>query len=204
MVDFLWQPSALGLSDDVSNGCGTPDFVLSLKPNLLGSSFIASPMFCKDTSAEALVSAWSKHVENIVAPKIPYVKTNLKVLQNMLAILYDMPTYPEFVIASNEYMHLRPVPKGHVPDNPTITVGPDSEGSWCAAVPIDWVLQKGNATDDEVYYYLKNVLGGSHLMGGRAAIAHDGTTALPAQVRTAALEQNIPNQNNYSNAMRIR
>jgi FAD/FMN-containing dehydrogenase len=106
----------------------------------------------------------------------------LLLLQALLVVAADWRTYPQQMIADN--LASPRAPLGHVPDDPPPTLRADTRTTWSAAVPTTWLLQK----NDLVHAFFRSACTGAHVIGGLAATAHDGATAVPAQVRAAGLQ----------------
>lgn len=183
-IDFLFDPRAVNSTEDASNACGSPGAGFSL------GGFAG--LYCKDGAAQELSRAWAAFVRETVVRVLPVFASHSALLQRALGIVADMVTYPQFLIYSNAFNPLSPspqrVPIGRVADNPSVNLRPDNWGCWSGAVPIDWLLQK----NDDVHFYFKYILAGAHLVGGRAATAHDQMTAIPSSMRKAGFQQSIP------------
>lgn len=179
LVDLLFNPSALGLSEEVSHSCGSPGSSFSLTGTLGGSYF--NGVYCwESATATSVVQAWQAYSRAVVLPAFP----DLAPVQNDLHLFLDTSyqgSYAEMMLASHDPR----VPAGHVPDNPAPATFPDNLNlCWSALVPAAWLVQK-NA---EVHYFLDKVLTASHLTGGAAAQAHDQMTAVPAAEREAGFQ----------------
>lgn len=176
MIDFLWQPSNLGVSEAHSNGCGSAAITIDVNK--------FSGLWCKDGAAEVLISTWKDYVVQKVITQIPFIASYSSMLQGLLCVKEEWVTYPQRMIRANDDAATPRAPIGHVPDNPPTTVGADTSGTWSAAIPIAWLVQKS----DVVHAAIKYLINGCHLMGGHVPTAHDGMSAVPSSVRQAGLE----------------
>ena len=180
MVDFLFQPSALGVSEQASNGCGSPGFGL----RFTDKGDIDGDTYCKEDSTAALISAWVKYFTNTVAPLRKEFAAKAEILSKNFLVQQDLgATYPEYKMANPPSR----APKGRVPDDPAPTVGSEIDGGLCITVPIEWLIQKNK----DVYEFMKFYLSKAHMIGGLGMKAHDGMTSVPEHQRSGGIQLGI-------------
>jgi FAD/FMN-containing dehydrogenase len=170
-VDYLLNPSKLGIDKNRSNDCGSP--ALNVNYNQLIS------LFCGSTDgAAAFLAAWNNQVDSMADP----------ILKNDLKNLFGTvnASYPEFAIASNFNSW---VPAGKVPDTPWPAWFPDRANSglnsWCSAqIPLN-LFTSENITHRDLVYETMSIAGLQHLTGGNVAMASDRMNAVPLAERTS-------------------
>ena len=166
LIDVLYDPAAVGISEEASLNCGQsslrfflPDFDL---------------LFCHDGGGEELMRAWTTYWQNYTSAGRPVpeaMQTEWDAwVDGGLAVSHPR-SIPSMLIASFTTAYDNPYPEGHVPDNPKPWVAPDS--AWSAVVPTAFFLQK----NDDVHDMLRERAPGGgvmfHLAGGRVGIAQD-------------------------------
>ena len=164
LIDVLYDPAAVGISEEASLNCGQsslrfflPDFDL---------------LFCHDGGGEELMQAWTTYWQNYTSAGRPVpeaMQTEWDAwVDGGLAVSHPR-SIPSMLIASFTTAYDNPYPEGHLPDSPNPWVAPDS--AWSAVVPTAFFLQK----NDDVHNLVREpITGGAfHLAGGRVGIAQD-------------------------------
>merc|ERR1719399_1847834 len=144
-VQFLYDPAALGVSDDASNGCGQSAMKFRL--------FERGPVFrrfdsiyCRDswpTPNATAVRVWQRYVaENAGAGGDAELQPFLSDLMELLTMTYK-GDYAYKSIMGNANAYPRPAPIGHMTDEEyTGTIPQTGAGSWSSLVPKAYLLQK--------------------------------------------------------------
>ena len=164
-IDVLYDPAAVGISEEASLNCGHASF------NFFLPDF--RELFCHDGGGEELMRAWTTYWQNYTSAGRPVpeaMQTEWDAwVDGGLAVSHPR-SIPSMIIASAT-TYDNPYPEGHLPDSPNPWVAPDS--AWSAVVPTAFFLQK----NDDVHDMLRERAPGGgvmfHLAGGRVGIAQD-------------------------------
>lgn len=189
-VSFLFDPAALGVSEEHSNGCGHPSVTLQLSPTAF------TGLWCKTSASAALVGAWRSYVTTTLTPAASLSPSEASLVHALLGNTSTFANYPQFVIQLAGtglplpgFIAPLTVPIGHVFDSPRPETLAQGQRGWSGTFPIAWFKTKS----DDVRLFLLYVQGGGHLVGGKAQVASDGTTSNSAAIRAAGIESIVAN-----------
>jgi len=181
LVDFLFNPASVGVSEYESMACGSAAFNGKLLDNLQGNG-----LWCKQSAGKAYIRAWSELDFEQLAGLTP---SEASITRNMWGFASNFSNFPEWIIqgygVATGSSPLR-IPIGHVADNPKPMVTSQSIFQWTATIPREWLLTK----DEHVHMYMSQ-LGGAHLIGGKANVSSDGQTSNSLSIRNAGIEDQL-------------
>jgi hypothetical protein len=196
MIDFLWDPSAMGITAAESNGCGYG--VLTMGPTLTQPTNTFTGLMCTNTSGQVLVAQWYNFcMQNFTQAGMS--TANATVMANWVVIPGQDPpwtwdaTWGEheiFLSTSPIFGDLaaaQKVPYGEVIDLPGPEVQASASGKWVATVPAEWLRLKNN----DVHLFMRAV-NGAHLWGGNSLISSDGMDSC-GSIRTTVFEVDVTN-----------
>jgi len=177
LLDLLYHPSNLGITEEVSSKCGSP----SLHFNWMVKSFL----LCYDNVwANVLSTKWIERVDAIGdGSEFDIIREDVR---SLFMRNDTFRSYTEFTLSiADDFM-----PENVVPDYPPPSfVADKGYGGWCSAVIPAWWL--ANAENDEQrskdIYEILSTGSGEHVTGGFVGKAHDQTTAVPPYQRESGL-----------------
>jgi hypothetical protein len=181
LVDFFFNPSNLGLTEEISSNCGGPSINFNGFMDLDDPTGIDTFFVCYDGALANMTQAWHSTVDDAVVDD-PDLKNITEQLKGFF-VSFEHTSYPEAVVQ---------IAKGRdpdfagdrVPDDPPPMYTPwKGFGGWCSSmVPQAWLREKG----DDVFELLRS-RSGEHMIGGNVAIAHDQMTSVTQAQRDTGL-----------------
>jgi hypothetical protein len=173
VVDFtvaiFWNPSTLGVEEEVSNRCGSPSWRMTSPLGLCHGKGVA----------DIFVQAWQTQVSRSIA-KEPVLQSMSQALLNAFEKIGPFESYAQAAMSMSPTFK----PAGHIPDSPMPDTVPDVFNCWSALVPKTWLVQKS----EDVYELFMKYFADAHLIGGNTRRAHDQTTAVTPQQRDAGMQ----------------
>jgi len=164
LIDVLYDPAAVGISEEASLNCGHSGMSFYLP--------IFGELYCHNGGGEELMQAWTAYWQNYTSAGRPVPEAMQAEWDAWVdgSLAWAVAHYRSY--ASSNIARFAPydaaVPEGHVPDSPSpMAQGFDS--AWSAVVPTEFFLQK----NDDVHNLLRESGVGFHVAGGRVGIAQD-------------------------------
>ena len=162
LIDVLYDPAAVGISEEASLNCGHS-----------GMSFYLPDfgwLICHNGGGEELMQAWTTYWQNYTSAGRPVpeaMQTEWDAwVDGGLAVAH--PRSIASLVIAGAATSDSPVPEGHMPDSPLPMVQ-GLDYSWSALVPPAFFLQK----NDDVHNLVRGPGATFHITGGRAGIAQD-------------------------------
>jgi FAD/FMN-containing dehydrogenase len=190
LVDFFFNPSNLGLTEEISNNCGGPSVNFNGFMDIDDKNGMAPYVshstrdtffVCYDGALANMTQAWHSTVDDTVLdnPDMYNITEQLKAI----FVSFEESSYPDAMV----YIEKTKDPdfaEDRVPDDPPPMYTPwKGFGGWCSSqIPHTWLREK----NEDVFELLRS-RSGEHMQGGNVAIAHDQMTSVSPSQRGAGL-----------------
>ena len=181
LIDVLYDPAAVGISEEASLNCGDSGMNFYL-PAFGG-------LFCHNGGGEEVMQAWTAYWQNYTSAGRPVPEAMQAEwdawVDGGLAVAHPRSIASGMIagFATSDSLF----PEGHVPDIPPPMVQ-GMDYSWSALVPPAFFLQK----NDDVHDLLRGAGAFFHTTGGRAGIAQDQMSPISEIQRLSGAQVQFP------------
>lgn len=182
LVDFMFAPGKIGISDDASIHCGSPAL------NYQTTSIASINCVSKNSFWPEISSAWNQtvHGTKLAArdPELANLLSKYLISDGESAGIGPFSGWADLMKKELGDHQNNIYPPGVVPDSPLPSPVPDRKiGTYCSInLPLG-LLQSDDEDERELVFKVLDVAGGEHVTGGNVAKASDGMTAVPPSER---------------------
>jgi len=195
LLSVLYKPSALSLTGEDSNNCGSPGTGFALFPSTVyeghryPTAEFGSMMLCRAGVAPNILAAWKRYLNETVFEEVPILVNSSMDLARMLVLvptISPLGDYASTAITMSDSAK-SPIPIGHVPDLPLPFYKSETQDTQSILLPTK-VLQ-----DQPSWLVTIVQFSTYHTLGGMVNRAHDQATAINPLQRVSGCQGSFPN-----------